>query len=218
MSLRLRTFVASLRQHFPTSPHCWLLLFSGLLALGVGITMMIKADIGLGPWDVLHQGVSKHTGIPIGMVTILVGLVILLGWFPLGERPGVGTIFNMLLVGTFIDIFMQFMPAATWLPAQVLQMVAGVVIVGIGAGLYLSAEMGGGPRDGLMLALVRRSNYSVRLVRTLMELTALLTGWLLGGSVGVGTLAFAFGIGPVLQSTLGIVERWKNSTQACHGW
>lgn len=179
----------------------------GIVVASLGIALMIRANVGLGPWDVLHQGLSGQTGISIGMISILVAVPIMLCWLPLGERPGLGTLINIVLIGVALDLFLLVAPVPTWLPAQAAQMAAGVVVMGIGSGLYLSAGMGAGPRDGLMMGLVRRTGLSVRLVRTLIELSVLGLGWLLGGSVGIGTLAFAFGIGPVVQATLQVMGR-----------
>lgn len=185
----------------------WVLLFGGFVCVSLGVALMVQAHVGLGPWDVLHQGISRQTGIPIGMMTIFVALPIMLVWIPLGEQPGIGTLLNVVLIGMFIDLFLLVLPSPHWFLAQVVQMLVGVVVMGIGAGLYLSAGLGAGPRDGLMMGLVRRTGLSVRLIRTLMELSVLGVGWLLGGSVGPGTLAFAFGIGPVIQWTLQLVEQ-----------
>jgi uncharacterized membrane protein YczE len=195
---------------------------AGILALGLGIALMVRAQIGLGPWDVLHQGISLHTGVSLGMVIILLGIPIMLLWIPLGERLGPGTVVNTLTVGFLINGFLSVIPSMSpellpqpWLfLAQVTQMTAGVVILGIGAGLYLSAGLGAGPRDGVMMGLARRTGRSVRLIRTLMELTALTIGWLLGGTIGLGTIIFAFLIGPVVQATLRITCRWRKEPAA----
>lgn len=168
---------------------------------------MVKADVGLGPWDVLHQGLSVLSGVRIGRVAIGVGVLLLLLWIPLRERPGIGTVFNAVMIGLVVDLLMPWIATPERLGIALAQMGAGVVVIGIGSGLYLTAEMGAGPRDGLMMGLVRVTGLSVRVIRTLIELTVLLLGWLLGGSIGVGTLAFAFGIGPVIQATLGILTR-----------
>ncbi|MCU0490135.1 MAG: YitT family protein [Chloroflexaceae bacterium] len=187
------------------APRRWALLLGGLACGSFGIALMLRAEVGLGPWDVLHQGLSERSGISIGMVSILVSVPILLLWWPLGERPGIGTVINTILLGFLIDLYLHVLPVQTWLPVQLGQMLVGIVLMGIGTGLYLSAQLGAGPRDGLMMGLVRRSGWSVRLIRTLLEVSVLALGWLLGGSVGLGTLAFAFGIGPVVQATLWLV-------------
>lgn len=193
----------------------------GTVILSIGIVLMIQARLGLGPWDVLHQGISLHTGMPIGTASILAGLPILLLWLPLGERPGIGTALNIILVGVFIDGFVELLPPLSphLLPAhllflaQLIQTLIGVTLLGAGSAVYITAGLGPGPRDGVMMGLVRRTGRSIRLVRTLLELTALLLGWLLGGTVGIGTLAFAFGVGPVIQTTLRLLQRWQQHPQ-----
>lgn len=182
-------------------------LLAGLLTFGLGISLMVEAGLGLGPWEALHQGISVRTGIPIGTVSILLGIPILALWWPLGQRPGIGTLINVAIVGTATNLGNILIPAQRELPAQVAMMLAGVVVIGIGSGLYLSADLGPGPRDGLMIGLHRRFGWSIRRARTLLELSALALGFLLGGTIGVGTLAFAFGIGPVVQVMLGIFDR-----------
>jgi uncharacterized membrane protein YczE len=185
----------------------WVRLLVGLTLFGFGIVLMVKADVGLGPWDVLHQGLSVLFGIRIGRVAIGVGVLLLLLWIPLKERPGIGTVCNAVLIGLVVDLLMPWIGTPEHLVLALLQMGAGVVVIGIGSGLYLTAEMGAGPRDGLMMGLVRVTGLSVRVIRTFIELTVLLGGWLLGGSIGIGTLAFAFGIGPVIQATLAFLTR-----------
>lgn len=185
----------------------WALLLVGLAGFGVGIAGMVQSNLGLGPWDVLHQGLARQFGLPIGMVGILVGLPIMLAWWPLGERPGWGTPINIVLIGVLTDLTLAVLPPAANLATAALLLIGGILLVGGGTGLYLSAEMGAGPRDGLMLGIARRTGGSIRLVRTLIEVAALAAGWLLGGTVGVGTLAFAFGIGPVVQASLWAIQR-----------
>ena len=185
----------------------WLTLLAGLAVFGAGLALIVRADLGLGPWDVLHQGLSRRTGVPIGTVSIPVGLLILLAWLPLGERPGWGTLLNVIMVGLVLDGMLLVLPELGNAAAQVALLIAGIVVTGIGSGLYLSAQIGAGPRDGLMLGLARKTGWSIRMVRTLIELSALVVGWLLGGKVGIGTLAFAFGIGPVVQVALRMFDR-----------
>jgi uncharacterized membrane protein YczE len=182
-------------------------LLAGLLTFGLGISLMVEAGLGLGPWEALHQGISVRTGIPIGTVSILLGIPILALWWPLGQRPGIGTLINVAIIGTATNVGNLLIPTQHELPAQVAMMLAGVVVIGLGSGLYLSADLGPGPRDGLMVGLHRRFGWSIRRARTLVELSALGVGWALGGTIGVGTLAFAFGIGPVVQVMLGIFDR-----------
>lgn len=180
-------------------------LFPGLAFCGVGLALMVLADLGLGPWDVLHQGLSERTGLPIGTLVILVGLVVLLGWVPLRQRLGVGTVCNALLIGLVIDGVLAVAPEPHGLIARWASLGLGVLLMGLGSGLYIGAGLGPGPRDGLMTGLAARG-YSLRLVRTVIELSALAFGWLLGGTVGVGTLLFALGIGPLVQLFLGRLE------------
>ena len=177
-------------------------LLPGLVACGVGLALMVLADLGLGPWEALHQGLSDLTGIPIGTTGILVGVLVLAGWVPLRQRPGIGTVCNVVLIGLVIDAVLAVFPPPAALAVQLVCLAAGIVLVGVGSGLYIGAGLGPGPRDGLMTGLAARG-HSVRSVRTLIELAALGAGWALGGTVGVGTLAFAVGIGPLVQLSLG---------------
>ena len=190
------------------STHRWLLLFSGLPCFGFGIALMVQAGLGLGPWESLHQGISLHTGIPIGTVSILLGAPILALWLPLGERIGIGTLLNVVCIGMVTNLSLMFLPRFSLLGLQLVQMALGIVIIGIGSGLYLSARLGAGPRDGVMMGLTRRTGWSVRVTRTIIELTVLVIGFLLGGSIGIGTLAFAFGIGPVVQIVFKLLRHW----------
>jgi uncharacterized membrane protein YczE len=171
-------------------------LVAGLVVLGLGIAFMVAADLGLAPWSVLDQGISRHTGIPIGTVSIIVGAVVLLAWIPLRERPGLGTVLNVVLIGVTIDIALLVLHTPASLAGRIAYLVLGVFLWGPGSGLYIGAALGPGPRDGLMTGLAARGVGSIRLVRTGLELGALTAGFALGGSVGVGTLAFALTIGP----------------------
>lgn len=177
-------------------------LLPGLVACGVGLALLVLANLGLGPWEALHQGLSERTGIPIGTVGILVGLLVLLGWIPLRQRPGIGTLCNVVLIGLVIDATLALSPEPEALVPRVACLAAGMVLMGLGSGLYIGAGLGPGPRDGLMTGLAARG-HSLRLARTVIELAALGAGWLLGGSVGVGTVVFALGIGPLVQVFLG---------------
>jgi uncharacterized membrane protein YczE len=172
------------------------------VVIGVGLALMVRARLGLGPWEVLHQGLSERTGIPIGTVGILVGFVVLLAWVPLRERPGVGTVCNVVIIGLVIDAVLALTPRVEALAGRWACLLVGVVLMGLGSGLYIGAGLGPGPRDGLMTGLGARG-YSLRLVRTLIELTALALGWLLGGTVGIGTVIFAVAVGPLVQLFLG---------------
>lgn len=177
-------------------------LVPGLGLCGVGLALMVLADLGLGPWEALHQGLSERTGVPIGTVGILVGFLVLVAWVPLRQRPGVGTLCNVVLIGLVIDAVLAVTPEPGPLTLRAACLVAGLVAMGVGSGLYIGAGLGPGPRDGLMTGMAARG-HSLRLVRTLIELAALAGGWALGGTVGVGTLAFALGIGPLVQASLG---------------
>ena len=182
-------------------------LLLGLVVFGAGISLMARAGMGLGPWEAFHQGIQFRTGIPMGTVSILLGLPIVALWWPLGERPGIGTLLNVALIGTATNIGNELLPAQTQLPIQVAQMLAGVLVIGLGSGLYLSADLGPGPRDGLMVGVHHRFGWSIRRSRTGIEILVLVAGWVLGGTIGIGTVAFAFGIGPVVQVMLGIFDR-----------
>ena len=165
---------------------------------GGGISAIIHGDLGLAPWDVLHQGVSEHTGIPVGTVIVIVGFVVLLAWIPLGVRPGLGTLLNAVLIGVVVDVIDPHLAVYEQPAARGGALAAGVVLFGAGSGLYIGAGLGPGPRDGLMTGLARRG-HSIRLARTVLEVGVLAAGIGLGGSVGIGTAAFAFGIGPIVQ-------------------
>jgi len=179
----------------------------GLMALGLGIALMLDADIGLGPWTVFHQGLSLVTGLSFGRVMQGVGLLVLLLSVALTRvRPGLGTALNMLLVGPWVDFFraLPLMPHPSAYLVGVGQFLLGLCLQGLGTGLYITARLGAGPRDGLVLGVARLTRLSVRVTRTGLELLVLVTGWLLGGRVGLGTLLFAAGIGPLMQFFLGV--------------
>lgn len=174
-------------------------LFFGLSLFGLGLALMVIADLGLSPWDVLHQGVSRRTGIPIGTVVIITGFAVLLLWIPLRERIGVGTIANAVVIGLVLDgALLVFPETLENLVLRWVGLLAGVVIVAVGSGFYIGAGLGPGPRDGLMTGLARRG-ISIAWARAGIEITALVVGWILGGTVGVGTVIFAFGMGPLVQ-------------------
>jgi len=168
----------------------------GLLCLGGGLALMVEARLGVSPFDVLHQGIARHTGLSFGTVVVLLGVVILLAWIPLHQRLGIGTVLNTLTVGFLIDAGLWLIPEPDVLVARWLMLLVGVVVTGLGMGLYIGSALGPGPRDGVMTAIAARG-HPLWLVRTIIELTALIVGWVLGGNVGVGTVIFAFGIGPI---------------------
>ncbi|MEX1164062.1 MAG: hypothetical protein WEB03_10825 [Nitriliruptor sp.] len=178
-------------------------LLGGLTLCGWGIASMVAADLGLGPWDVLHEGVATRTGIGIGAVSIGVGALVLLAWFPLRERPGPGTIANVIVIGVVIDLTLLVLDTPSSLAARLALCAAGPILFGVGSGFYLGSHFGSGPRDGLMTGLARRG-ISVAVARTGIEVTALAIGWMLGGTVGLGTVLFAVSIGPLVQLSL----RW----------
>ncbi|MFI2077913.1 MULTISPECIES: membrane protein YczE [Streptomyces] len=167
---------------------------------GISIALQLRAGLGLSPWDALNQGVSRHTGLSIGTVTIAIGALVLLLWIPLRQRPGLGTVSNVLVIGLAVDATLSVVPAppgTLWVRIPLL--LFAVVLCGVATGLYITPRFGPGPRDGLMTGLHRRTGRSVRLVRTCIEVTVLATGFALGGSVGVGTVLFAVTIGPLAQ-------------------
>lgn len=176
-------------------------LVFGLVLCGLGIASMVAADLGLGPWDVLHQGVSERTGVPIGTVSIGVGVLVMLLWLPLRERPGLGTVTNVVLIGVVIDLTLLWLETPESVALRTVMMVAGPLLFGIGSGFYIGAGLGPGPRDGVMTGLAARG-LPVAGARTAIELSALGVGWLLGGTAGLGTLVFAFGVGPVVHWAL----------------
>ena len=171
-------------------------LLVGIPVLGVGIALTLEARLGVSPYDVLHQGIARMTGLSVGTVVILVGLVILLFWIPLRQRPGIGTVLNTLTVGLVIDLVLRVVPEPDLLAARVPLLVIGILVTGLGMGLYIGAGLGPGPRDGLMTGIAARG-FPLWAVRTALELAALAAGWALGGNVGIGTVLFAFSIGPL---------------------
>jgi uncharacterized membrane protein YczE len=177
-------------------------LLVGLALYGVSLALVLRAGLGLAPWDVLHQGLAGLLGATVGQMVIAVSFVVLLLWILLRERPGFGTVANALLVGVFVDLTMLVLDdAGTW-PLRVGLLAAGVLLNGLATALYIGASLGSGPRDGLMTGLVRRTGRSVRVVRTVLEVTVLAAGWLLGGTVGVGTVVYAVAIGPIAHALL----------------
>ena len=177
-------------------------LLLGLAMYGISLAMFIRAGLGLDPWDVFHQGVSEKTGLSIGVVVIVVSFLVLLLWIPLRQMPGIGTLANAVLVGLFADLGLWLIPEFSHLGGQIALLAGAVALNGIASACYIGARLGPGARDGLMTGIVRRTGWSVRLVRTGIEVTVLAIGWLLGGSVGVGTVVYALAIGPLVQLLL----------------
>lgn len=166
---------------------------------GLAIAMMIRSEIGLGPWDAFHVGLHLLTGISVGLATIVAGIVIVLLTLTIGVRPGVGTVANMIIIGLSIDLILPVIPAAAGMLAGVLYYVPAILLCGFATGLYISANMGHGPRDGLMIGLANRTKTSVAVIRTAIEMSVLLAGWFMGGKIGLGTVLFALLIGPSAQ-------------------
>jgi len=181
-------------------------LLLGLVLMATGISAMVRAELGLSPWDVLHQGISVHTGIPIGTVTILAGLVVMLAWIPLHERVGVGTVLNVLLIGLLVDVELAVVTTdPTNLVVRWFLVLAGPLVIGLGSGFYIGTDLGPGPRDGVMTGLAARG-HPTWAVRAAIELSALGAGWALGGNVGFGTLWFAVTIGPLVHWFLHVLS------------
>ncbi|MFT4618359.1 MAG: putative membrane protein YczE [Minisyncoccia bacterium] len=175
----------------------------GLFLFGLGISMILDAELGAAPWDVFHTGVSELTGIGTGQVIIITGIALLLLWIPLRERPGLGTILNAVEIGLVVDLTLPLMPGTDLVIPRLALMIGGIVVIAVGSGFYIGAGLGPGPRDGLMTGLSKRSigpySISTRTARTSVELIVLAVGIALGGSIGIGTAAFTFGIGPLVQ-------------------
>ena len=187
-------------------------LLVGLTLYGVSMAMMVRSTLGLDPWDVLHAGIAAHVPLSFGQVTIVVGALVLLLWVPLRQWPGLGTLANVVVIGLAADAGLALIPAPESLWTRVPLLVVGIVLNGIAGGLYIGSQLGPGPRDGLMTGLVARTGVSVRVIRTGIELTVLTTGWLLGGTVGVGTVVYALAIGPLTQAFLPLV-RWRGTIE-----
>lgn len=177
-------------------------LLTGLVGYGFSMALMVRAGLGLDPWDVFHQGLARHTGMTIGVATAVVGVAVLLAWIPLRNRPGVGTVANVVVIAVTVDASLAVLPTPTDLRVRVAMMVGAVLLNAVSTVCYIGAGFGPGPRDGLMTGLVARTGWSVRLVRTTIEAAVLVVGWLLGGTVGIGTVLYAFGIGPLVQLVL----------------
>ena len=174
-------------------------LYLGLALYGGSMALQIRSTLGLDPWDVFHQGLTRHIGLSFGTVTMIVGAAVLLLWIPLRQRPGLGTVSNVFVIGLSVDAGLALIPTLHGLPLRLAVLAAGIVLNGVAGGLYIGARFGPGPRDGLMTGFCRRTGRSVRLVRTVIEVTVLLVGLTLGGTFGIGTVAYALAIGPLVQ-------------------
>jgi len=183
----------------PRLPRRLLQLVFGLTLYGVSMGMMVESHLGLDPWDVFHDGVAGRLPLSFGMVVIVTGVVVLVLWIPLRQAPGLGTVANAVLIGIATDVTLGLLDAPDSLTARTGLLLGGIVLNGLAGALYIGAQLGPGPRDGLMTGLVRRTGLSVRLVRTSLELTVLAVGFVLGGTVGIGTVLYALAIGPLLQ-------------------
>ncbi len=177
-------------------------LFVGLFLYGIGIALIVRGELGVAPWDVLTQGIAKQTGLGFGLITVITSGVVLLLWIPIRERLGFGTVMNALLVGPSADFGLWLIPSGLDLWVRILLLPAGIVVLAIATGLYIGAHFGPGPRDGLMTGLHRVTGWKIWIVRTGIELVVLAAGWLLGGNVGIGTVAFALLIGPLCGYTI----------------
>lgn len=172
-------------------------LYIGLVLYGLSAALQVRAGLGLDPWDVFHQGLARHLHLAIGTVSVLVGVAVLVLWIPLWQRPGLGTVSNAILIGVAMNFALQWLPHVGRLGWRIADLAAGILLCGLATGLYIGAHYGPGPRDGLMTGLARRTGRSIRLTRTVLEVTVLAVGWVLGGTVGIGTVAFALLIGPL---------------------
>jgi uncharacterized membrane protein YczE len=183
-------------------------LYGGLVLYGVSSSLLVLARLGLDPWDVFHQGLARHTPLAIGTWAILVGVAVLVLWIPLRQRPGIGTLSNVVLVGATMDVVLGHVHAPHAMATRVACLVCGVFLNGVATGAYIGAGLGPGPRDGLMTGLAARG-HSIRVVRTGIEVTVLVTGWLLGGTVGVGTVLYALSIGPLAHVFVPLFARGR---------
>ena len=183
-------------------------LVLGLILFGLGETLLIAAGVGVSPWTVLAQGISVQTEYSIGVTTFIVSIIVLCIWIPLKQKPGIGTILNTIIISIVIDLSLPHLPSPEIFVFQILQVIIGVLIVGLGSGFYLIANLGPGPRDGLMTGIQRTTNLSLVLIRTVIEISAVIFGWYLGGVVGIGTVIFALGVGPFVSAGLFFVGKY----------
>ena len=184
-----------------------IMLITGLFFFGLGEAIIIGSGSGVSPWTVLAQGISIRTDLSVGTTTFLISIGILIFWIPLKQVPGIGTILNAIIIASTIDLTLPYLPQPNDTYLKLLQVCIGIFIVGLGSGIYLISNLGPGPRDGLMIGLQKQTGTSIPLIRTVLELSAVISGWLLGGVVGIGTVLFVFGIGPCVGIGLTLVEK-----------
>ncbi len=184
-----------------------MMLIIGLFLFGLGEAIIIGSGSGVSPWTVLAQGISMRSSLSIGAATFLISISILILWIPLKQTPGIGTILNAIIIASAIDFTLPYLPKPDAFIIKLLQAGLGILVVGIGSGIYLASNLGPGPRDGLMVGLQKKTNTSIPLIRTIIELSAVTLGWFLGGVVGIGTILFVFGIGPCVGIGLTMVEK-----------
>jgi len=201
---------------FPLNPKprltTMIMLVIGLFLFGLGEAIIIGSGSGVSPWTVLAQGISKRSDFSIGMATFFISIAILIFWIPLKQVPGIGTILNAIIIASAIDLTLPYLPQPDDITFKIIQACLGILVVGLGSGIYLCSNLGPGPRDGLMIGLQKQTNASLPAIRTIIELLAVISGWLLGGVVGIGTILFVFGIGPCVGIGLTLVEKVsKNS-------
>ena len=188
------------------------MLIIGLFLFGLGEAIIIGSGSGVSPWTVLAQGISMRSDFSIGMATFFISIAILIFWIPLKQVPGIGTILNAIIIASAIDLTLPYLPQPDDITFKIIQACFGILVVGLGSGIYLCSNLGPGPRDGLMIGLQKQTNASLPAIRTIIELLAVISGWLLGGVVGIGTILFVFGIGPCVGIGLTLVEKVsKNS-------
>ena len=201
---------------FPLNPKprltTMIMLVIGLFLFGLGEAIIIGSGSGVSPWTVLAQGISKRSDFSIGMATFFISIAILIFWIPLKQVPGIGTILNAIIIASAIDLTLPYLPQPDDITFKIIQACFGILVVGLGSGIYLCSNLGPGPRDGLMIGLQKQTNAALPAIRTIIELLAVISGWLLGGVVGIGTILFVFGIGPCVGIGLTLVEKVsKNS-------
>ena len=197
--------------NFKPKPATFLFLCLGLSLFGLGEGLLLVSFTGASPWSVLAQGISLHINLSIGVITFFISLFVIFLWLFLDQKPGIGTILNAIIIAFMIDISIAFIGTPDSYISQLFMAVISVLLVGLGSGFYLIANLGPGPRDGLMTGLQRKTNLPIALVRAFLEITVVITGWYLGGTVGIGTLLFAFGVGPAVAMGLYIVDKFFNS-------